>query len=236
MPTPTRPTSTSKVLLTIFADAGAFLDLGDRLKKEYPNPKDAPKIDLLKVPSSVEKEVQKEFKDIALEAPKEGRILYNLGATSAGTFHEKMAEEWSVQTLPLGMCKYDRATTSEESVPPFRIRFHAPIAYALGYLAGKQIEPKAAEPRRDHLAVVVVTDDAQLVSSLADARMCGLDARLAWFTGSLSPDVSHYCTRNNVPVMLIEPTMVADHAPKLTRSTYGAGYLNAIVDLATPRR
>ena len=231
------PGSTSRLLLTIFADAGAFLDLGDRLKRDYPNPKDAPRLDLLKVPESLQREAQREFPGVAVEMPHEGRILYNLGSSSATTFHEKMAEEWSVQTLPLGMCKYERAGASEASVPPFRIRFHAPIGYALGYLAGKQGEAKADEPKRDHLAVVVVSDDSQLVSSLADARQCGLDARLAWFTGSLSPEVSHYCTRNNVPVMFIEPTMVTDQAnQRLQRSTYGADLLNNIVDLSRTRR
>ena len=215
MPTVVRP-SQSKLTLTILSDAGAFHDLGDRLKREYPNPKDAPRVDLLKIPASLEKVLQAEFPGAAIDCPQEGRILYNLGASSAGSFLEKMQEVWTVETLPLGLCRYERAGSTEvaSSPAPFRIRFHAPISYALGYLAATY--GQTAPETRDRLVVAVVSDDPHLIPPLADARQRGLDARLVWFSGAVGPELSYFSGRNSVPMMLIEPVPVAESPAALS--------------------
>jgi hypothetical protein len=229
----------SKLTLTIFADAGCFQDLGDRLKKEFPNAKDGVRVDLLTVPATIHKEIQREVPGVLIESPREARILYNLGSASAVSFLEKMQAEWSVQTLPLGMCRYERANGSEgPGIPPFRIRFHAPISYSLGFLAARLGEPKADAPRRDHMIVAVVSDDPQVIPSLADARQCGLDARLVWFTGALSAEVAHFAARNGVPIVFIDPTMVSDsHQSTGMRSRESANtYLNGILGISNSRR
>src|SRR5215469_11790114 len=100
MPNPTRTPSASKVVVTIICDGGTTQDQGDRLQREFPNQKHSPRIDLLKLPEAIEKELQREFPGASVTAPKERRIFYNLGAASANSFLEKMQTEWSIETLP----------------------------------------------------------------------------------------------------------------------------------------
>jgi hypothetical protein len=146
-----------------------------------------------------------------------------------------MQAEWSVQTFPLGMCRYDRAVVSDATAE-FRVRFHVPIAFALGFLAARHSEGPG-DDSREKSVTVVLSDDAQLIPALADARQSGVDARLAWFSGSLSPEVSHFCGRNGVPVLLIDPVMVTNANVQSNRPRdYGLSYLTEIAGAKQSRK
>lgn len=198
MPAPraAAPVVSSKLLL-LFADGGALQDLNDRVRSE-----ESPiaRVDFLKIPADAVDTLERHEPDLGtVDCPVQARVLFALGSSTGASFQQKMAAEWTVETLPLGLCRYERAGNADASARgPFRVRFHALLGYNLGFLAGSA----ATAGRR--FTVGVVSDDPQVLPALADARRRGVDVRLIWFAGVLPDEVGYFAARNQVPVLLIE--------------------------------
>lgn len=185
----------SNRLLFLYADGGALADLNDNLRIE--DSAERRRIDFVRLPEMAIQRLRQADNVANVECPKEGRIFFQLGTTSSNSFVAKMAPQWSMMSIPLGMCRYDRAGQLDGRVP-FRCRFHAMIGYHLGFLAGK------CESLSRSLIVGVISDDAQLVPAIADARDHGLDVRLVWPEFALPAETKYFAERNNVPLLLLE--------------------------------
>jgi len=108
-PAPTAPSR----LLFLFADGGALQDLNDRLRAEEAPGSDSKRVDFLQIPDRAIDALKASDDVKEVVAPLEARIFFNLGSTTGASFQEKMASAWSVETLPLGMCRYERTTPAD---------------------------------------------------------------------------------------------------------------------------
>lgn len=190
--------NTSRVLF-LFADGGALHDLTERMRAEEGAASESRRIDFTQIPSQAMEVLARDPKVASLDCPTDARVFFAVGAASGKVFRETMSNEWTVETLPLGLCKYERAPTPDAtSKTPYRVRFHAQIGYHLGFLAGS-----LSSASRDFL-VGIVSDDPQLIPVVADARRRGVDARLVWFAAALPQEVGYFAARNEVPVVSIE--------------------------------
>lgn len=220
MPTPTTPTprGPSKLLFQ-YADGGALRDLNDRLRAED----DRRRLDFRQLPELVAKRLKDVDNLTTVDSPKEGRIFFTLGATSAKTFVEEMGTAWTVMTVPLGLCRYDRNPIDHGdhvARETFKVRFHALIGYHLGFLAGKR-----QSFSRD-LTVAVISDDPQLLPALADANRQGLDTRLVWPESALPEETRYFAGRNGVSTLLVHPEVLSTSAVASQGS-----YLNTLLKL-----
>lgn len=196
------PSPVDSRLLLLFADGGALTDLNDRrradatARSEEGHAPDRP-VNFLDIPRSAAEALRGETNQ-QVECPLPGRVLFILGSASGASFQQKMAAEWSVEAIPLGMCRYDRAVAPEGvGKLSYRVRFHANIAYHLGLLAPQLLN----SPRQ--VTVGVVSDDAHMIGALADLVRRGVDARLVWFAANLAEEVQYFATRNQVKTLLL---------------------------------
>jgi hypothetical protein len=205
MPTTSAPirNSNSTRLLFIYADGGALQDLNERLRTEEASTTDRRRLDFTQLPDMVVRRLREIDRVPAVESPKEGRIFFTLGATSASGFIEKVGTEWTVMTIPFGLCRYERSMpldrADKDSRSLFKVRFHALISYHLGFLAGR------AQGFSKPLTVAVISDDAQLLPAMADASHQNLDVRLVWPESSFPDETRYFAGRNGVKTMLVDP-------------------------------
>lgn len=199
------PTGTSLVhpsdnaILLLLADGGALQDLNQRLRVQEAMPQAKQRVDFLKLPDAARQSVLSQDKFATIECPREGRILFVVGSDSGASFLERMGVEWHVETLPLGLCRYERsAPLDKEGKLNWKLRFHALISYHLGFLTATLAKE---EGRR--LIVGVVSDDPQLIPAMADARKRGLDVRFVWFPSSVSEEFGYFAARNNIPLLQV---------------------------------
>lgn len=189
------PVDNSRLLL-LFADGGALQELNDRVRSE-----DSPiaRVDFLKIPADATNALKRADDFAAVECPHQARVFFTLGSSTGASFQEKMSAEWTVETIPLGLCRYERAVGPEPSNRgPFRVRFHALLGYNIGYLAGK------ASSSSRPFTVGVISDDPHILPALADAQRRGIDARLMWFQNALPEEVGYFAARNHVKVVRID--------------------------------
>lgn len=196
------PSPVESRLLLLFADGGALTDLNDRrradaaVRSDEGHASDRP-VNFLDIPKSASEALRNEG-NATVDCPKPGRVLFILGSVSGASFQQKMAEEWSVEAIPLGMCRYDRAVGTEGiGKVSYRVRFHANIAYHLGLLAPDVL--KSPRP----VTVGVVSDDAHLIGGLSDLVRRGVDARLVWYAANLPEEVQYFAARNQVKTLLL---------------------------------
>lgn len=202
MPSATTPNLRSQSrLLFLYADGGALRDLNDRLRTE----EERKRLNFLDLPDGVARRLKETDNLTAIpDYPKEGRFFFTLGATSAKSFVEEMSTAWTVITVPLGLCRYDRNSmidpTEHNARESFKVRFHGPISFHLGFLAAQRFSRE--------VTVVVISDDTQLLPAMADARRQGLDTRLVWPESAFPDDTRFFAGRNGVPTMLVHPEML----------------------------
>lgn len=196
------PSPVESRLLLLFADGGALTDLNDRRRADAAargdegHAPDRP-VNFLEIPKSASEALRNEG-TLSVECPTQGRVLFILGSASGASFQQKMAAEWSVEAIPLGMCRYDRAAGSESTGKvSYRVRFHANIAYHLGLLAPEVL--KSPRP----VTVGVVTDDPHMIGPLSDLVRRGVDARIVWYAANLPEEVQYFAARNQVRTLLL---------------------------------
>src|SRR5262249_53803405 len=130
-------TRSSSKLLYQYADGGALRDLNDSLRGRD----DRSRLDFRQLPDLVAKRLKDADNLGAVDSPKEGRIFFTLGAASAKTFVDEMATAWTVMTVPLGLCRYDRYATDQadhSGRDSFKVRFHALLGYNVGFLTASR--------------------------------------------------------------------------------------------------
>lgn len=198
------PSTHASRLLVLFADGGALTDLNDRRRADtVSRAEDSAGADrpanFLDIPQSAADALKAADGLQLVECPLQARLLFILGSAPGASFQQKMAAQWSVEALPLGMCRYERASSSEAAGRgSYRVRFHANIAYRLGFLASG-----IAESSRP-VTVGVVSDDPQFIEPLADLVRRGIDARLVWYASTLPDEVAYFAARNHVKFLPIE--------------------------------
>lgn len=221
--------------LVLLADGGALSDLNARIKAEAMQTErfhvdatagrptsvgnrqrevgvttivDAPRferpINFLHIPEQV---ISALSDQCVVECPIEKRIFFNVGTEKAKNFIESMNSAWTVDTYALSTVRYDRNPKPGEVDPyPFRLRFHAGIAFAIGLLVGSRSrETGPSELARQKIIVGVVTDDPHMLPCMGSPQLAttGIEAKLVWWESYLDEQVSNLARRNNVNLLLL---------------------------------
>ena len=195
----------------LLADGGALADFNDRLKAEG-----RPTKDFVKVPDAALLLLTQEGRQ--LDCPKTSRIFCNVGFEKAISFHDALAEAWTVRTFPLTLARYERAADTIGGKHPFRLRFHAYLGYVLGLVTQADYEVSPL--------IGVLTDDPHLLPCMADSRSRGCEVRLMWWESAISEEVAFQAARQEVKITYL---LTGDSQATRTRD-------DALQSLIPPRR